>query len=1089
LSAAEIFCGPGALMRNSGWLLLVCLIARVDAGQSAPIPELLRPVSYVDEIQPLFRSRCIRCHGPAVQKGQLNLSSRKGIRTGGENGTAVVPSSLDQGTLWNKIQSDEMPPDQPLTAAEKDLVRRWIEQGAAGTQVSDDDSDEHWAFRPLSAQQVPVVQNESVIRSSIDRFIQARLEEKSLTLSAEADRLVQIRRVSFDVTGLPPSPDEIREYVTDTVDGAYERMADRYLASPQYGERWGKHWLDAAGYADSNGYFSADTDRPLAWRYRDYVIRSINADKPLDRFLREQLAGDELAVFTPGKPATPETIELLEATHFLRNGQDGSDIGVQEPEAFEIDRRAALEAAVQVTASSLLGLTLHCARCHDHKFEPISQREYYQFQAILFPAFNPQDWVNPQDRVVYAFLPGEDEQWARNEKQIADDLAALQQEYREWMANHREPSDVLFSDSFDPLAPDEPSSGALFLKERWSATAPGDDQPSGLVSFDSENPPAATVKDGTLRIHAGGAEVWLSTTQAFDWTPDQPDAWIQATFDLVQNKIDGNPAERIGYSIAAYDFNDSDSGEGSARNRGNLLVDGNPTGATTIYRDYPGPDSSPIGSIGEQGYAPGRNYGIRITRVSADLYRVEHRVDGLTDGKSIELKAADLTDGGFAFFYSGARSFVVDNLRIERSPSAPQDAALLTSLRQEIAARHKDYTEQRKQLISRQSPQPGRAIAWVTDKSGKPPEVPLLTRGQYHLRGELVDAAVPQMLSVDSREYRPVRRDDQINSTGRRTGFATWLTQPNGRAAALVCRVCVNRVWARYFGRGIVSTTDNLGQSGAVPSHPELLDYLAGEFQKNGWSSRWLHRQILNSAVYRQSGMVNPEGLQSDPDNRLLWHWPVRRLDAESIRDGMLRTAGILDRQLEGPYVPTQQTSTGEVVVDVKTVGGRRRSVYLQQRRSQTLSLLKVFDAPSIATVCSSRPSSTVPLQSLALLNSEFAVNCAESLATRILAARQPGSSYNPKELVLETWQSVFGCNPGPNEEKIAVAFLDEQRNLYRGNSAEESSDTEARSEAASGQAGDSSAGANASDDDSRLRALADLCQMILASNAYLYLE
>jgi hypothetical protein len=203
----------------------------------------------------------------------------------------------------------------------------------------------------------------------------------------------------------------------------------------------------------------------------------------------------------------------------------------------------------------------------------------------------------------------------------------------------------------------------------------------------------------------------------------------------------------------------------------------------------------------------------------------------------------------------------------------------------------------------------------------------------------------------------------------------------------------------------------------------------------------------------------------------------------------MLRTAGILDEQIAGPYVPTQQTSTGEVVVDVNAVGGRRRSVYLQQRRSQTLSLLKVFDAPSIATVCSSRPSSTVPLQSLALMNSDFAVNCAEALATRILTAQKPNRLYDPKELVLETWQSVFGCNPSPNEEKIAVAFLDEQRNLYRGNTAEERSDTEARPEAASGPGSGSSAGANASDNESQLRALADLCQMILASNAYLYLE
>ena len=245
-------------------------------------------------------------------------------------------------------------------------------------------------------------------------------------------------------------------------------MVDRYLASPHYGERWGKHWLDAAGYADSNGYFSADTDRPLAYRYRDYVIRSFNADKPLDQFVREQLAGDEISGYRPGQAATPEMIDLIEATHYLRNGQDGTDDSVPDnPEAQQIDRYAALEATVQITANSLLGLTIQCARCHDHKFEPITQEEYYQLQAIFYPAFNPEDWIKPKDRFVFAYLPGEKEEWEARTKRIDAEVAALRREFRQWVAKERPRGLVRFEDRFDPPTPHSSS--------RWSSTAPGDD--------------------------------------------------------------------------------------------------------------------------------------------------------------------------------------------------------------------------------------------------------------------------------------------------------------------------------------------------------------------------------------------------------------------------------------------------------------------------------------------------------------------------------------------------------------------------------------------------------------------------------------
>jgi len=993
------------------------------------------------DVWPLLKNRCVKCHGPLKQNGKLNLGVPAGIAHGGKNGAVIVPGKPAESRLWQLVEKDEMPEGTPLSADEKDVLKRWIAAGATGLPKPDAASvtgDAHWAFQKLKRPAVPAVQQQASIRSSLDAHIAAQQQAVELTFSPEANRETQIRRVSLDLTGLPPTTEEIDDFVNYAGAQAYERMVERYLASSRFGERWGKHWLDAAGYADSNGYFSADTDRPLAYRYRDYVIRSLNADKPFDRFIREQLCGDEMAGFRPGQPVTPEQIDLLEATHFLRNGQDGSDIGVQEPEAFEIDRRAALEAVVQVTATSLLGLSVHCARCHDHKYDPITQREYYQLQAILFPAFNPQDWINPKDRVIYAYLPGEKEQWEQRESDLKQQLAKLKAEYSEWLAANREPAELLFEEAFGDG-----------WQSRWSATAPGDDKPSGAIAFDGAQPNAARIQDGALQIIAGPGEAWLSTARAFDWSPDESGSWIQATFDLVDNKVQGGPAERLGYNIAVHDFDDSGRIEG-----GNILIDGNPTTETTIYRDYPGTDSRPIGSIGAQGYVPGRNYGVRVTNLGESKFRLEHLVDGLPDGATLNLTAADLPDGGFAFFHCIGRSFVVDNVRIERSPATNNDSIDIAALRKSIEERRAQYEKQHKAIESQRTAEPGRAIAWVSDKSAKPPVVPLLTRGLYHLREGDVPPMALSALSEPGEEYVAPSIAPDAATTGRRTAFADWLLRPNSRPAALLARVHVNRVWRQYFGRGIVPTTDNFGISGALPSHPELLEELAAGFVIDGWSQKALHRRIVNSAAYRQSSAPRPEALAKDRDNRLLWRWAVRRLEAEVIRDAMLVVAQQLDSKPFGPYVPTRQTAIGEVVVDEQVPGALRRSVYLQQRRSQTLSFLRVFDAPSVATICTTRPSSTVPLQSLALLNSDFVVARAEAFSKRLLAEANGSST----DLVRRAWRIAVGRDPSEKEATVAVEFIESQRSQYSGA-------------------------------DAARWAVADFCQMLLASNAFLYVE
>ena len=764
------------LAATTSALLCLCLVVR-RCEVSANAADM--PLG----VAALLKAQCVKCHGPIKAKAGLDLSSPSGLARGGENGAVVVGGELDRSLLWQRVDAGEMPPAGPLSAAEKSALRVWIIEGAAGLDSS---AAGHWAFLPLVRPTAPAVGEAVRVRNAVDRFVQARLERKeaSLGLGPDADPGTLVRRMSLDVTGLPPTPAEVDAFVNDAAPNAYERMVDRYLASPSFGERWGKHWLDAAGFADSNGYFSADTDRPLAYRYRDYVIQAFNADMSFERFLREQLAGDELAQFRPGNVTTPEAIELLIATHFLRNGQDGTDIGVQEPEAFEIDRRAALEAAVQVTASSLLGLTTHCARCHDHKFEPITQQEYYGLQAVLFPAFNPQDWVNPKDRVAHAYLPGEKETWEQNEQRIKTELAGIRTELDDWLAKHREPSELLFEDKFDDDG----------WQTRWSNTAPGDDKPGGTISLTSASPNAAQVVDAELRVIVGPTEAWLSTTMSIDWTPEKTGDWVQVTFDLIDNKVGANSSERIGYTIAAHDFDDSGTTAG-----GNILVDGNPTTSTQLYPDYPGGGSKPNGQIGQQGYVPGRNYGARVTNLGNDKFRLEHVVDGLQEGKSHEVTAADLPNGGFAFFYSSNRSYIVDNVRIERSLAAPGSQVDVVALRKEIEARRKTYDERRKKLEDQRTKEPGRAIAWVTDKTTKPPTVPLLTRGLYHLRRPNVEPGALAMLTDTGHEYRPHVMSSDSTTTGRRLGFANWLLRSEGRPAALVARACEPHL-ARVLG-------------------------------------------------------------------------------------------------------------------------------------------------------------------------------------------------------------------------------------------------------------------------------------------------
>lgn len=1006
------------------------------------------------EIAPLLKSRCVKCHGPATREAGLYLSTPAGIARGGKSGPVVAPHDPAASRLWEKIAADEMPPDEPLTEAERSTIRRWILAGApglaaarAGAAVEAD----HWAFRPLIRPPLPAVNNRERVYTPIDQFVQAALEPAGLAIGPDAEGRTLARRVHVAITGLPPLGEDRADLRSDASALNFEELVERWLASPQFGPRWAKYWLDAAGYADSNGYFGADTDRPLAYRYRDYVVRSLNADKPFDRFVREQLAGDELARFTAGRPATPADIELLEATHFLRNGQDGTGESDGNPDEVRADRYYALESCQQIVAGSLLALTVQCAKCHDHKFEPITQRDFYRLQALFYPAFPLETWVKPNDRFVHAALPGEMEAWENRLQLLDRQLAGQRTALDAWIRENRPAGEQLFADGFE--------SAAGPVTERWGATAPGDDAPGGVVPvrLEGEQPPVARVRDGALQIVEGGTagNSWLSTKAGFDWTPDAPGDAIQATFDLVDVRLDaqGAPAGRIGYYLALHDYHDNSSVGG-----GNILIDGHPASSTAVHTDYPGADSKSAGQIGVTGYQAGRNYGVRVTNIGEGKFRLEHLVDGAPEDKSLTLVAADLPDGGFGFEYCCGRSFIVDNVRVERFRAANDGAGgaaakQLAAFHEQLKQRRRTFDELAKDRAALAADKPGR-IAWLTDVAPTPPDVYLLTRGNYAARGEKIEPGVPAVLSDPENAFSVAPPEPGRRTTGRRLAFASWLTRADSRPAALLARVHVNRIWQHYFGAGLVATPDNLGLGGAPPSHPELLEWLAAELVASGWQTKEIHRGILQSATFRQSSAVSPAARERDPSNRLLSRFPLLRLDAEAIRDGMLAASGELDLRLGGPYVPTARDGDGEVMVDEASPGVRRRSLYLYQRRTQVVSFLTVFDAPSIVFHSAQRTRSTTPLQSLALWNAPFVLNRSEAFAQRL--EREANDDGARLALLMEI---ALSRRMSPEERARGLQFLDEQTAAHQPRA------------------------------DARRRAWIDLVQAVLASNGFLYLE
>jgi mono/diheme cytochrome c family protein len=800
-------------------------IESLAAGQNTS-----RPASQLNQhdVIPILLRHCTTCHNHRRQEGKLDLRTKASMLRGGKSGPALVPGKPEESLLLRRVLAKQMPPlgvfDSGVTRppeADVEKLRQWIAQGApdvdvrpdvAGTEpeplVSDHDR-KYWAFHSPRPVAVPPVRHKDRVRNPIDAFLLEKLEARGLTLSSEADRLTLIRRATLDLTGLPPTPEEARAFAADPDPHAYEKLIDRLLASPRYGERWGRYWLDLAGYADTEG---RDYDRDHSWRYRDYVVRAFTADKPYDRFLLEQLAGDELGDYSRPAAVTPEVMDNLVATGFLRLAPDPTG---QAESALIPDRITVISDEIQVFGSAVLGLTIHCAQCHDHKLEPIPQRDYYRLRAVFKGALDEYDWMVPENG----------------------------------------------------------------SKEK----------PARLLPY---------------------AEPWQSATE-------------KAEQDKLQNARNVALSAQINKLRAA------------------LAEKAKPLEKEIVEK--------------------------RLAKQPPEL-RDELRLMLATPPAKRSPRLKYLAEK--FEFYVAIDPNDRDNLLQDTYPEYRMAA---------------EDTE-RKILSLRSRLSPGALVRALWDR-GDPSPTYIYKRGDYQNAGHLVGPGVPSVLTDGRTPFVVTPPWPGAQKTGARLALARWLVRADN---PLTARVWVNRLWQHHFGSGIVATAENFGRSGARPTHPELLDWLALQLVGRGWSTKAVHRLIMTSSAYRQSSRVTPEVVERDPGNVLLSRMPLTRLDAEALRDSILFIAGRLDETRYGPPELLFVRHDGMVMTPDPTAR-ERRSVYLQQRRATVHTMLDLFDYPQMSPNCARRADTAVAPQALYLLNNPLIRTLADALAERVASEAGDG--------------------------------------------------------------------------------------------------
>jgi len=915
------------------------------------------------KIRPLFEQHCYACHSHAAgeMEGGLALDSRSGWQQGGSLGPALVPGQPDRSLLVRAIRYADadlkMPPDGKLSEADIAQLVDWIQRGAPDPRVIEQTKlGDWWSLRPLARPRVHKVERPGA-HNPIDAFIQARVREKGLIPAVEADRRTLIRRVTFDLHGLPPDPADIEKFVRDPDPLAYEKLVERLLAGPQYGERMARHWLDVVHYGESNGY-GMDRPRLNAWPYRDYVIRSFNEEKPYSRFIEEQLAADALFPDEPG---------LIPALGFLAAGPFNQSALVEQVDgtlcrkiALNLDR----DDMVSSVAASFLSVTLHCARCHQHKFDPISMRDYYRMQSV-FAGVVRGDREYDAD----ADLARERLRWraVRQKLESGATLAAL-------AAADRDELLAIAGEAEKTLLETEGLWKTLVISAiADSGTPRANPQPDGSVRFEGETAEKDTYllvgKTGLASVTALRLEVLADETLPHRGPGRQPD---NGNLHLSELRVVAAPlaapekAAAIKVRTAFADFNQEGWDILKA-------LDRKPETAWGIHPREGQSHQAVFVFDRPVAHAEGSLFTIRLEQ----LHGGKHVIGRLRVSVTTQVP-------------NPAQAISPDIVALLKTPAAKRSPAdqekVLAALGRQMAERKLAALPPVLKVFA-----VGHDLPQV--RNYKPPPVPfpihVLRRGDVTRPMEEVQPGALEAVTALPAVFSLA---DAKHEAARRAALAQWIT---ARENPLTWRSIANRVWLWHFGRGLVDTPNDFGRMGSLPSHPELLDWLACEIRDSGGSLKRLQRLILTSATYRQASAPNPLAARIDSDNRLLARRDRRRLDAEQVRDALLAISGKLDRTLGGPAAmqfnykdpnPNVSPMVDYDGFDPDQPASYRRSIYRFLFRNVNDPLLEAFDAanPSLSTPL--RDATITPLQALALFNNKFVLRQCEHFSARLQA-------------------------------------------------------------------------------------------------------
>ncbi|HEX8910875.1 MAG TPA: DUF1553 domain-containing protein, partial [Humisphaera sp.] len=940
--------------------------------------------------------RCYECHGPQKQKADLRLDAKAAALKGGEGGPAIVPGKSADSPLAKRIASHDpdavMPPKgDRLTPEQVALIRAWIDQGAKWPDEASAKVDPryHWSFKPIAKPPVPPLAGDDAkwARTPVDAFVLAKLREKGLSPSPEADRRTLIRRVTYDLTGLPPSPEEVDAFVADPAPGAYDRLVDRLLASPRYGERWARHWLDAVHYGDTHGY-DKDKVRPNAWPYRDYVIRSLNADKPYDRFVREQLAGDRLY---PGDPDGVIALGFLAAGPWDFVGQAELREGTLDK---AVTRNLDRDDMVATTMNTFVSLTAQCARCHNHKFDPVSQEDYYSLQAV-FAAVDRADRPYDADPAVAT----------RRQKLEARrvDLLAVQRQ-----------AEAAAKEKAGPMLA---AIDAKLAAARKPAAASSGERPE--FGYHSRIEPAPD-KAKWVQVDLGAR---VAVDRVVLVGAHDPFGGIGAGFGFpVRYKVElsDDPAFAAGVAVVA----------------------------DHTAADVPNPACRP--QTAAAGGKAGRYVRVTATKLAArtndyifalgELMVLAADGTNLAAGKAVAAldsieapprwRRANLVDGYYYGIGKAAPAMPATDpvAALKAQRQAAVAGALDEPARQRLAAAEAELATVDAGLAA--LPKPGGVVyaaathfapsGSFTPTLGKPRPVHLLHRGsEKDPRQEVSPGTVHAVAELPSRFDLPAGHDE----SDRRAALAEWIVD---RRNPLTWRSIVNRVWQHHFGKGILETPNDLGHMGAPPTHPELLDYLAAEFRDGGTSVptprslKALHRLIVTSAAYRQSSADDPAKAKLDGGNQFLWRMNRARLDAEGVRDSVLAAAGKLDLTMGGPgfqafgFKDDHSPHYKYAEADPDDPKTHRRSVYRFVVRSVPDPFMEALDCADPSQVVPKRNETLTALQALAMLNNPFTLRMAGHFAARV----EP-MGRTPEDRAAAAFRLALGRAPTAEERQV----------------------------------------------------------------------